>query len=197
MDIPRLRFPGLLLMMFMLLHTDNAHAQTPYIGEIKMFAGNFAPRGWALCDGQLLSISQYTALFSILGTTYGGDGRTTFALPDLRGRTPIHAGRGPGLSTRQLGQNGGEENHTLTINEMPSHTHQLRGDSLIASTDSPLNATPARNAGGIPSYGDPPDVNMSGNAIQSTGGGLPHNTMQPYLTVNFIIALEGIFPPRN
>jgi microcystin-dependent protein len=197
MRTPHLRFLGSCLVMLVVFSTEPARTQEPYIGEIRMFAGNFAPRGWALCDGQLLPISQYTALFSILGTTYGGDGRTTFALPDLRGRTPIHAGHGPGLSSRALGQQGGEENHTLTLSEIPPHAHSLRGDSRVASTDSPSNAAPARNAGGIPSYGDSLDVTMNGNAIQSTGGGLPHNTMQPYLTVNFIIALQGIFPPRN
>jgi microcystin-dependent protein len=197
MNMPRLRFPGVLLIMIMVICSEPARAQDPYIAEIRMFAGNFAPRGWAFCNGQLLPISQYTALFSLVGTTYGGDGRTTFALPDLRGRAPIHAGQGPGLSNRLLGQNGGEETHTLTTNEMPSHTHQLQGDSLVASTDTPINTAPARNAGGIPSYGDSPDVAMSSNAIQSTGGGQAHNTMQPYLTINFIIALEGIFPPRN
>jgi microcystin-dependent protein len=188
---------GVLVAAFLTVNTEAAFGQDPYIGEIRMFAGNFAPRGWALCSGQLLSISQYTALFSILGTTYGGDGRVTFALPDLRGRAPVHAGQGPGLSNRNLGQSGGEESHVLTTNEIPSHTHQLRGDSSVASTDMPANSSPARNAGGIPSYGNTADINMSPGAIQSTGAGQGHNNMQPYLTVNFIIALEGIFPPRN
>jgi len=192
-----IRLFGALIGVFFVVHAGPVYAQDPYLGEIRMFAGNFAPRGWAFCEGQLLPISQNTALFSLLGTTYGGDGRTTFALPDLRGRVPIHAAQGPGLSNRNLGEKGGEETHILTTNEIPSHTHQLRGDSLVASTDMPTNSAPARNAGGIPSYGDTPDIDMSGAAIQFTGGGQGHNTMQPYLAVNFIIALQGIFPSRN
>lgn len=191
----------LIFLSFILLFTLPVFAQEPYIGEIRMFAGNFAPRGWALCDGQLLSISQNTALFSIIGTTYGGDGQTTFALPDLRGRVPVHAGHGPGLTNKNLGQKGGEETVTLTVNEIPSHSHtaQLFADSTVATTDKPESALPARNAASTPQYGAIPNTRLSNSSISvyNTGGNQPHPNMQPYLTVNFIIALQGIFPPRN
>jgi len=192
----------LFLVLFMLLFTAPLIGQdTPLIGEIKMFAGNFAPRGWAFCDGQLLSISQFQSLFSILGTTYGGDGVTTFALPDLRGRTPIHAGHGPGLTSRQLGEKGGSETVILTINEMPAHTHnvELKADSSVAVTDRPQNSLPARNAAATPQYGTTANISMSGNAVVvgSSGGNFPHPNMQPYATVNYIIALEGIYPSRD
>ncbi len=189
----------------------------PYIGEISMFGGNFAPRGWALTDGQLLPISQYTALFSILGTTYGGDGRTTFALPDLRGRVPMHAGSGPGLTPRRLGEKGGVEQVTLTLNQIPSHTHAA---SSVATTSAQLKATAAAGDSNVPTgnvladdgtdriYKNiAPDVDMSAEAItattsvtttvQAAGGGQAHTNIQPYQVINFIIALEGIFPPRN
>jgi microcystin-dependent protein len=176
-------------------------AQDPFIGEIRMFAGNFAPRGWALCDGQILPISGNDALFSLLGTTYGGDGRTTFALPDLRGRAPIHAGTGPGLSHRILGQKGGEETVPLTINHLPSHTHtaQLNADSTVATSDKPQSALPARNAGSTPQYGTTPNTTLNGSSISinSAGGNLAHQNMQPYITINYIIALQGIYPSRN
>jgi len=176
-------------------------AQEPMIGEIRMFAGNFAPRGWALCDGQLLSIAEYSALFSILGTTYGGDGRTTFALPDLRGRVPIHPGQGPGLSSRRLGEKGGVEAVTLTVNQIPSHTHSAvaYADSSVGSTDKPDAAVPARNAGSTPEYGQVGNTTLNQDAIVigNTGGNQPHENMQPYLAVNYIIALVGIFPSRN
>lgn len=174
----------------------------PLLGQISMFAGNFAPRGWALCDGQLLAISSNTALFSLLGTTYGGDGRTTFALPDLRGRAPIHAGTGPGLSNRRLGTRGGQEVHTLTINEMPSHNHasNINVASTVGrgeGTTQPQDAFIAEGG----SYSSQPTANAHLNPSSvtagNTGGGLPHNNMQPYLPINYIIALVGIFPSRN
>lgn len=165
----------------------------PFIGQIIMFGGNFAPRGWALCDGQILPISQNTALFSILGTTYGGDGRTTFALPDLRGRVPIHAGSGPGLSSYQLGEKGGVERVTLTVQELPSHSHQPRANAQDANSDDPDGAFSAVANENI--YSNTSNVSMS--ATTNTGGSQPHENRPPYLAINYIIALVGIFPSRN
>lgn len=166
----------------------------PFLAEIRIFAGNFAPRGWAFCNGQLLPIAQNTAVFSLLGTTYGGNGQTTFALPDLRGRVPVHPGQGPGLSVFDLGQVGGAESTTLTVNQMPAHSH-VAGATQVASTASrPSGNVPA--AGGA--YGTPPDGSALNSAfIRNTGGNQPFDTHQPYLGLNFIIALQGIFPSRN
>ncbi|MBD2867716.1 phage tail protein [Paenibacillus arenilitoris] len=170
----------------------------PYIGEIRAFAGNFAPKGWALCNGQLLPISHNTALFSILGVTYGGDGKTNFALPDLMGKAPLQQGAGVGLTPRTLGEIGGSPSVTLTTNEIPAHTHAPQAVNA-GSTLSPTNATWAGlvQGRGIPTvYASNPTTPMSPNAVGVTGGSQPHNNRQPYLGVNFIIALEGIFPPR-
>ncbi len=178
----------------------------PLIGEIIMFAGNFAPRGWAFCDGQLLAISENSALFSILGTTYGGDGRTTFALPDLRGRVPISVGQGPGLSNRALGSKGGLENVTLSINQMPSHNHAVGVTTSAYSQEgdsaSPQGNISAKSGDGRPAYyTGSADTNMSTNNVQVTlnpaGGGQSHTIMQPYTTVHYIIALVGTYPSRN
>lgn len=171
----------------------------PFIGEIIMFGGNFAPRGWALCDGSLLPISQNQALFSILGTTYGGDGRTTFALPDLRGRAPIHAGSGPGLRPRSLGQKGGEEDVTLTSNQMPAHTHDVGCSAQVGNAGTPAGNVPAaEKAAAADVYQtSAPNQTMSSAMIHSAGGGQSHDNMQPFLAVNFIIALVGTFPSRN
>lgn len=169
----------------------------PFIGELMLFAGNFAPRGWAFCDGQLLPISQNTALFSILGTTYGGNGQTTFALPDLRGRAPIHPGQGPGLSYRNLGESSGEENHSLVVPEMPAHNHAARADSGNGSSDTPTGRYPARNPAGVPHYSSNAPVNLAPDAVTVTGGSQPHNNMPPYLGISYCICLEGIFPSRN
>lgn len=166
----------------------------PLIGQIILFAGNFAPRGWAFCNGQLLSIAQNTALFSLLGTTYGGDGRTTFALPDLRGRVPMHAGNGPGLSYRNLGETGGTETNTLTVNQMPSHSHGLRA-ATEGFTDEPTNNFIAN--GGINGFAGVSDTAMSPQAVQPAGGGQPVNNVQPFTVVNYIIALTGIYPSRQ
>jgi len=168
----------------------------PFIGEVQWFAGNFAPRGWALCDGQLLPINQHQALFSILGTTYGGDGRTTFALPDVRGRALVHAGNGPGLTERRLGSKGGEESVTLTTAQIPEHSHALKASSASATTSSPEGTVLAKT-GRSSIYADTADTTMSSAAIASSGGGQAHNNMQPYNTLNCIIALQGLFPSRN
>ena len=174
----------------------------PFIGEIIMFGGNFAPRSWAFCNGQLLAISQNTALFSILGTTYGGDGRTTFALPDLRGRSAIHAGRGPGLSTVKLGQRGGTESVTLNLLNLPSHNHsasvKMQGaDPVARGTDStsPTNAFPAE--GGV--YGTVANVEMGAGTVtvNNNGGNQPFNNRNPFEVVNYIIALFGTYPSRS
>lgn len=169
----------------------------PFVGEIRMFAGNFAPRGWAFCDGQLLAVSQNDALFSLLGTIYGGDGRTTFGLPDLRGRIPIHAGQGPGLSNRRLGSKGGAEKVTLTVNQFPSHTHgplrassqtavdALPGGKVTAQTDTPLYVD------------DTPVAGFNAASVTNVGGSQSHTNMMPFLCVNFIIALFGIYPSRH
>jgi len=177
------------------------------IGEIRLFAGNFAPRSWALCEGQLIPISQNTALFSILGTTYGGDGRTTFGLPDLRGRVAIHAGHGPGLSDYDLGQKSGSETNTLTLAQMPVHNHaatvsvELPASAEEGDSESPVDNVPAVAEEGAP-YATSPDGSTmapaSGTAtIGNTGGGQPVNNMQPYNAFNYIIALQGVFPSRS
>ena len=176
--------------------TVNAGDQ-PFIGEVQWFAGNFAPRGWALCDGQLLSISSNQALFSILGTIYGGDGRTTFGLPDVRGRVMIHEGTGPGLSPRSLGSRSGTETETLTANQMPNHTHTLNASGGSATAVVP-NGNVLASPGRTRLYDSgAANVNMSASSITSTGGNQSHNNMQPYNTLNCIIALQGIFPSRN
>jgi microcystin-dependent protein len=165
----------------------------PFIGEIKIVGFNFAPRGWAFCNGQILSIAQNTALFSLLGTTYGGNGQTTFALPDLRGRVPIHPGQGPGLSNYTQGQLAGSETVTLLSTQMPAHTHTVN-----ASTQSDITGNPTSNfpAGGA-SYDTTANTTMDPAMIGNSGGNQPHSNLQPYLAINFCIALEGIFPSRN
>lgn len=169
----------------------------PFLGEIALVGFNFAPVGWAMCNGQLLPISQNVALFSLLGTFYGGDGVNTFALPDLRGRMAIHSGQGPGLSSYVQGQLGGTEVVTLTAAQMPQHTHQLTGSSSNGTSNSPVNAVPAVQANGVPVYSATPNANLSPNAIGLAGGNLPHSNLQPYLSLNYIIALQGIFPSRS
>ena len=167
----------------------------PFIAEVRIFAGNFAPRGWAFCNGQLLQIAQNTALFSLIGTTYGGDGRTTVALPNLQGKAPMHPGNGPGLTSRRLGNSAGEATHTLS----PSHTHQLRCADDSADTGEPANGFLAESsplADRQYRSGDPSGV-MSATALATVGSGQPHNNMPPYLTMYFIIALEGLYPSRN
>lgn len=168
----------------------------PFIAEVRIFAGNFAPRGWAFCDGQLLPIAQNTALFSLIGTTYGGDGRTTTALPNLQGRAPMHPGRGPGLTARQLGQRTGVETVSLSQAQIPSHTHTLRGNSQRGGTGSPSQAVLDNSS--MPAYGSATNLtSMNSNTVARTGGGQDHLNMQPFLSINFIISLQGLYPSRD
>jgi len=173
----------------------------PFIGEIQIFAGNFAPRNWATCNGQTIPISQNSALFSIFGTTYGGDGRTTFAVPNLPGRFPMHAGHGPGLTNRVLGQTSGEATHTLTTAEVPSHSHQLHGDS--GETDEEGQSDPdGQRTGQTPNtaalYGAASSLtDMNSATLTTVGGNGSHENLQPYLGIRFIVALQGVFPTRS
>lgn len=169
----------------------------PFVGEIRMFAGNFAPRGWAFCDGQLLAVTQNDALFSLFGTIYGGDGRTTFGLPDLRGRIPIHAGDGPGLSPRRLGAKAGAETVTVTTNQLPSHTHQAHGASAIGTDPNPGGTVVASSSVMQPYYVGAATQPMASTSITSVGGSRDHTNIQPFLCVNFIVALFGIYPSRQ
>ncbi|MGH7266814.1 MAG: phage tail protein [Candidatus Rokuibacteriota bacterium] len=170
----------------------------PFVAEIRIFAGNFAPTGWAFCNGQLMPISQNTALFSLLGTTYGGDGKSTFALPDLQGRAPMHPGQGPGLSLRDLGESAGQPFVTLLDSEVPAHSHAMLALTTPATLNAPSNtAVLARSVNGNAYAVTSPDATLAPTAIQPAGGSLPHNNMQPFLVLNFIIALQGIFPPRG
>ena len=172
----------------------------PFLAEIRIFTGNFAPKGWALCDGQLLPISQNTALFSLLGTTYGGDGKSNFALPNLQGCAPLHPGQGPGLSLRDLGEISGEQTVTLLTAEMPAHSHGVQAVASGGGLPGPGN-----NAWASGLKGHPPayvasnpvtNVQMNPFAVSVTGGNLPHNNMPPFLGLTFIIALQGVFPSR-
>lgn len=169
----------------------------PFVAEIRIFAGNFAPRGWAFCDGQLLPISQNTAVFSLIGTTYGGNGQSTMALPDLQGRAPMHPGRGPGLTSRQLGQQGGAEDVTLTEAQIPNHNHHVLATSSLGENPSPEGANLARSVNGqIYNNTSSNMIPMAVESIGNKGGSQSHNNMQPYLTVNYIIALVGLYPSR-
>ena len=168
----------------------------PFLGEIRIVGFNFPPRDWAFCNGQILPIDQNQALFSLLGTTYGGDGRTTFALPDLRGRTPVHPG-----DDISRGQKTGEEAVALDVSELPSHTHTAQGTAATANTTDAtgaLLANTARVRRGVTPFGDPNNLGpLNSSSIGSTGNGVPHNNMQPFLALHFIIAIRGLFPPRN
>jgi microcystin-dependent protein len=170
----------------------------PFVAEIRIFPYTFAPKGWAFCDGQILPLSQNTALFSLLGTTYGGDGKSNFALPDLQGRAPMHPGQGPGLSLHDLGETGGSETVTLTDSESPSHSHSLRADAVdLADTNVPSpSASFAQSAGGT-LYQASTNSTLAAQALSPLGGSQPHDNMQPYLTLSFNIALQGVFPPRT
>jgi microcystin-dependent protein len=169
----------------------------PFVGEIRMFAGDFAPRGWAFCDGQLLAVSQNDALFSLLGTIYGGDGRTTFGLPDMRGRIPLQQGTGPGLSPRRLGSKSGSEKETLTVNQLASHTHSFETNTQPATTANPAGKVLAQVLGYRLYRETTQDTSLAGGSIQNTGGSQSHTNLMPTLCVNFIIALFGIYPSRH
>lgn len=170
----------------------------PFVAEIRVFPFNFAPRGWAFCDGQILPLSQNTALFSLLGTTYGGDGRSNFALPNLQGNAPMHPGQGPGLSLHDLGETGGSETVSLLQSEIPSHTHAVEVSNATGNRTSPSGNSLARVSGAAPyAAAGATDAELAPSALASTGGDQPHNNMQPYLTLNFCIALQGVFPPRS
>lgn len=172
-----------------------------YIGDIRLFAGNFAPRGWMFCNGAVLSISQYDTLFALIGTTYGGDGQSTFALPDLRGRLPMGQGTGPGLSQRVIGQALGSENVILLAPQMPQHTHTLNATAAAATSPQAagkLFAQPSADK----CYGPPPSTApqpqpLAGSAVSTAGGGQPHNNIMPSMAINYIIAVEGVFPSHN
>lgn len=168
----------------------------PFLAEVRMVGFNFAPRGWAFCDGQILPINQNQSLYSLLGTTYGGDGRTTFALPDLRGRVPMHRGRSNGGRDHIEGQKSGEENHTLTLNEMPQHTHAWNVSTNVASESEPAGKFLGRAS--LDTYGTLADPgHLKEESISYVGGSQAHNNMMPFLAVNFCIALMGLFPSRN
>lgn len=180
----------------------------PFLGQIMVFAGDFAPRGWALCNGQMLSIAQNSALFSLLGTQYGGDGQTTFALPDLRSRVAVGQGQGPGLANISIGERSGVENVTITINEMPSHTHSLNASNEVGTVTDPTGKLLAKqkleidpgNLVDSKTFGESSEganVSMATGSIGNTGGSIPHSNIQPYNTCNYIIALQGIFPSRD
>lgn len=167
----------------------------PFMGELRLFGFNFAPQGWAMCQGQSLPIAQYTALFSLLGTTYGGDGQTTFNLPDLRGRTPIGFGQGAGLSAYSQGEVGGQEQVTLLAAQLPAHNHTVAASSITTGKN-PSNAIPAVTPDGA-SYGTTGDLSMSPTMVGGGGGGQPHENRQPYLALNWCIALQGVYPSRG
>ena len=169
----------------------------PFLGEIRLFPYNFAPRGWAFCNGQILSIAQNTALFALIGTTYGGDGRVTFALPDLRGRVALSSGQGPGLSDYILGQQAGDEAVTLTASQLPVHNHAVAANNNQGGGARPQGRVPGRFSTGTGYATASNGAQMSPETITPTGGSQPHTNVQPYLALNYCIALEGIFPSRN
>jgi microcystin-dependent protein len=170
----------------------------PFVAEIRIFPFNFAPKGWATCDGQILPLSQNTALFSLVGTTYGGDGKSNFALPNLQGNAPMHPGQGPGLSLHDLGETGGSDTVTLLESEIPAHPHTLMGDGAPANRTTPVANSLARTTAGTPYVpGATPTAQLANQALTPNGGDQPHNNLMPYLTLNFCIALQGVYPPRS
>jgi len=201
--------PILLTAAFCAGTARDSRAQEAFLGEIRMFAGNFPPRGWAFCQGQILQINQNTALFSILGTTYGGNGTTTFALPDLQGRVPMGPGLGPGLTPRTLGESGGQEMITLSQSNLPAHTHSLPGvqvstetatEQVAGTNGANTLAAPTVAGRSVQAYNNATPgaaLNGAGTSSGSTGSGIPVNNMQPYTAINFIICLQGIYPSRD
>jgi microcystin-dependent protein len=170
----------------------------PYLGEIRMFGGNFAPIGWALCQGQLLPISENDALFTLIGTTYGGDGQSTFGLPDLQGRAPIHAGQGAGLSNYTPGEKGGAETVTLTVQQIPVHSHQLAASTGAGTTANPgANVLAAGPSGALYVDGVTPTDALAGSALTPVGGSQPHENLMPYVAITYIICLNGLFPSQS
>jgi microcystin-dependent protein len=172
----------------------------PFVAEIRIFPFNFAPKGWAFCDGQILPLSQNTALFSLLGTTYGGDGKSNFALPDMQGNVPMHPGQGPGLSLHDLGETGGSDTVSLLESEIPSHNHMSMVEPLGATLPAPGPNTGLGKSAGVAAYTSVTNtnlVNLSANTVAPAGGDQPHNNLMPYLTLNFCIALQGVYPPRT
>lgn len=186
-----------LVVLAIMVTGASAFAQSPFVGEVDLFPYNFVPRGYAECNGALLPISTNTALFSLLGTQYGGNGTTNFALPDLRGRMVLGQGQGPGLTIRLMGENGGEEAVTLTVAQMPSHNHAAMASSTAASGISPTSNTWGTAPRVYLYSSGVPSTAMSSLAIGQVGGGQPHNNMPPYLVLQYAIALQGIFPPRQ
>ncbi|MES2812427.1 MAG: tail fiber protein [Bacteroidota bacterium] len=184
--------------LLIVLFANAIHAQTPYVGQVKMFAGNFPPRGWAFCDGQLLSISENEVLFTLIGTTYGGDGQTTFAVPDLRGRVVVGTGQGAGLSSRILGETGGSETNTMTINQMPTHNHFVNTVTANGNQNLPTGNFPAGTTVLDKEYSNgSANTTFRAGMLSPSGNNQPINNIQPCLAVSFIIALEGIFPSQN
>ena len=191
---------GIVMVMVLGVSSNVFAASEPLIGEIMMFGGTFCPRGWANLDGQLLPVNQNQALFSLLGTTYGGDGRTTFALPDLRGRMPLHVGQGAGLTNRRQGEKGGTETHTLTIAEMPQHQHPMnasKGGGTQASPTGNLLANQSRKSRIYAPASPDPLTPMHATTVGASGGNWAHNNMQPFMGIRFCIALQGIYPTRQ
>jgi len=184
------------LLFYLGINAKTVLADEPFLGEVRWFAGNFAPRGWATCDGQILPISQNQSLFSLLGTTYGGDGRTTFALPDMRGRSMLNARQGPGLPNYRLGQRSGSENETVTSAQLAAHTHTLRADNSGGDSVLPDDRV-ISEVGRIELFDSSANEEMGASSIETVGGGQSHNNMQPYIAMTCIIALQGIFPSRN
>lgn len=177
-------------------HKNNSALDSqPFLGQIALFSFNFAPHGWALCYGQLLPVSQYQSLFTLLGTTYGGDGLTTFGLPDLRGRVPVGLAEDPELPQSTLGAKIGAETHQLQVDELPVHSHSLKASSNAGTSYNPADNVPAANPDNILQYASNPDVTMTGSGISETGGNQPHNNMQPFTAINYCIALQGLYPP--
>jgi microcystin-dependent protein len=193
------KFYLLALVLTISLGTTKSFAQQGFIGEIRMFAGNFAPQSWAFCDGQLLSIASNTALFSLLGTTYGGNGFSTFALPDLRGRVALHAGNGPGLTNRQQGSTGGTETTTLSIANMPAHSHTVTPNAStdVGTTNDPTGSFPANTSVLDKEYTSSSNATMGSTTTATTGNNASFSNMQPYGTVRYIICLNGVYPSQN